>query len=231
MNGVSTKVMMAGGAEKSLPARKGSSKVGGKHRKAVSKQLLSEGVDLDRLLKVAAQLKELGVEPNALLDQALEDMASNDAPAQGGLTRAELGELAAGGAKERASVVDILRARSDTASEYKKLYGESLTTKEAGDRLGVSPSRIRQLVLTGKLYAIGTQQDRRLPLFQFDSNGPLPNLPMLLEIVRDWHPLAVHRFFTSASEELIGPDGQPYTPAQWLVSGGDPKMVIELAEV
>jgi hypothetical protein len=71
----------------------------------------------------------------------------------------------------------------------------------------------------------------RLPAWQFAGSGVLPGLETVLaEIPSDQPALVVAAFMTTLQEDLRV-DGKPATPRDWLLAGGDPRRVADLASV
>jgi hypothetical protein len=114
-------------------------------------------------------------------------------------------------------------------AEYARLLESSYTVEEAAALLRVNASRVRQR-LTGPprtLYGIKVGGAWRLPRFQFDARGGL--VPGIDRVVRalpdDVHPVALHRWLVTPSDELAGGDGAPIAPLDWLRTGSDPAAV------
>lgn len=121
---------------------------------------------------------------------------------------------------------------AQTAAEYAALMETSLAAGETARRLGVDPSRVRQLLSARKIYGLQVKGSWRVPQFQFDSGDRL--LPGLEEVVpnlpKTLHPVAVYRWFTSPNPDLL-PEGQdePLSPRDWLLAGYSPRVPAELA--
>ena len=127
---------------------------------------------------------------------------------------------------ERAGAPDPLL---DYATCFAALLDTSLTPTEAALRLGVTPTRVRQLISDGALYAFRVDRNLRIPLFQFQGNGLLPNLaPVNAALTSDLDPVSVWRWFSAPDPELETEAG-PLSPLSWLKSGRDPEVVIAIA--
>lgn len=118
------------------------------------------------------------------------------------------------------------------AAAYAAILATSLTVQQAAQKLGVDPSRIRHRLADRTLYGIRLPSGWRIPSFQF-TDGQL--VPGVAEVIRclpeDLHPLVVYNWFTSPKADLVvGDEETPVTPIEWLMLGGDPKTVSELAE-
>jgi hypothetical protein len=97
------------------------------------------------------------------------------------------------------------------------------------DRLGVNRSRISQRVAERSLYAVTDDDGRWFPAWQFDGTRTITGLRTVLTVLDpQLHPLTVTHFFLTASAELEL-DGQPTSPRDWLITGGDPAAVAVLA--
>jgi hypothetical protein len=125
---------------------------------------------------------------------------------------------------------------AESAARFVALLKGSLDVKDAAAVLGVNESRVRQrIVRDGTLYALKPEGSWLLPRFQFAEKrdgslgGELPGLRRVLPgLDRRLHPLAVHNWFTSPNADLVV-DGERLSPRAWLLSGGDPEPVAELA--
>ncbi len=146
------------------------------------------------------------------------------------LTQEEVGALERGGVS-----VDVSEPGEDplelAAAKYTALLAQSLTVSEAAKMLGVNPSRVRQRLAGRTLYGIRQRSGWRLPAFQFERGRPLPGIELVLpRLDTTLHPLSVYNWFTSPDPDLvIGPDELPVSPRDWLLSGGDPSVVAEIA--
>lgn len=117
-------------------------------------------------------------------------------------------------------------------ADYAALLETALTTKEAAERLGVQPSRVRQRLGEGTLYGIRVDSEWRLPAFQFTDGGALPGVEEVLSrLDRDVvHPVALYRWFTSPSSDLYAQDlDVELSPRQWLASGRPAEPVARIA--
>lgn len=126
----------------------------------------------------------------------------------------------------------MLRQAFRSASLHAASLASAIPLATAAKRLGVSDSRLRQRILEGTLVSLrerGTQA-HRIPLFQLTDTGELPGLRTVLGAVRDDAPtLAICGFFSTPQPDLEAEEGEALTPVEWLMSGGDPAPVAELA--
>jgi excisionase family DNA binding protein len=152
-----------------------------------------------------------------------------------------LGELSPGEAEAMGEGgLDLSPPSSDepdplavTASRYAALLASSLTTREAAGLLSVSEGRVRQRLKHGTLYAVKAGRENRLPAFQFEGGGEVPGLGTVVRALRPGaHPVAVLNFFVNPNQDLYldEEEGRPVSPRDWLLSGGDPKVLAPLAK-
>lgn len=107
---------------------------------------------------------------------------------------------------------------------------ESLSVAQAAKLLMVDGSRVRHRVRDQALYAFKIGGGLRLPTWQFHRHDSLPGLrAVLAALPADLHPLEVAGFMTSADIDLTV-DHEPTSPRDWLLDGGDLRVVVELLE-
>lgn len=122
---------------------------------------------------------------------------------------------------------------SGTAARYVALLASALTTREAAEVLEVGESRVRQRLGEGTLYGVKAGRENRLPAFQFEGGKEVPGIAQVLERVdRSLHPVAVLNWFMLPNPDLFldEEEARPVSPRYWLLSGGDPEVVVHLAE-
>lgn len=111
-----------------------------------------------------------------------------------------------------------------TLAEVTAVTGTALTAKEAGARIGLTDSRVRQLIRQRRLWAYtpGDGGARLLPAAQFTDSAVVPHLSRVLPAVpTDLHPVAFHRLLTVAQPDLRL-DGAPVSLVDWVAaSNGD----------
>lgn len=117
------------------------------------------------------------------------------------------------------------------AAEYAELISSAYSAREVSERLGVSSSRVRQLVGLRRLYAIDCSGGRKFPRFQFGPEGLLPASERILGAIRpDAHPIAIRRFFMQPTEDLRSDVlDEPLCPRDWLLLGNSPDVLLPLA--
>ena len=131
--------------------------------------------------------------------------------------------------------VDVAQAVKNNAAviagEYGQMVSTALSQKETAERIGVSPSRIRQRIDSGTLYALDTPNGRVCPLFQFDGASTIPGLEKVLKVIgEEAHPVVVQRFILQANPDLISNVAkEALSPRDWLIVGHDVNAVVILA--
>jgi excisionase family DNA binding protein len=120
-----------------------------------------------------------------------------------------------------------------TAARYVALLASALTTREAAEMLEVGESRVRQRLGEGTLYGVKAGRENRLPAFQFEGGREVPRIAQVLKRVdRSLHPVAVLNWFMLPNPDLLldEEEARPVSPRQWLLSGGDPEVLVHLVE-
>lgn len=150
----------------------------------------------------------------------------------GQFTSSELGELAEAGA-DLTPLSFGSGAGARTAGSYTLLLATACTVSTVAQRLRVDESRVRQRLAEGSLHGVKVGRSWRLPAWQFVGehgvHGTLPGLDIVLPRVPEGlHPVAVWRWMSTATGDLEL-DGEPTSPGDWLLAGGDPRRVAELA--
>lgn len=83
------------------------------------------------------------------------------------------------------------------AAEQRAVRRASITVSEAAERLGVTPGRLRQLIARRAIYAFREGRRWLVPEWQFDEDGLIPGLGLLVaSLDRSLDPVAVTRFVT-----------------------------------
>lgn len=144
------------------------------------------------------------------------------------LTAAETAELRKGGLSPTRNREARDRVRVRTATDTVALLATSLTTAEAAKRLGVDPSRIRQLLSERRLLATKDGGEWRLLALQFTDDRMIPNIGAVIESLPAGMPVLAAANWLATPEPDLEIGGRPATPIDWLRSGGDPGRVVEL---
>jgi len=119
--------------------------------------------------------------------------------------------------------------RARTVAEQAVLRDTALSVQQSAEHIGVDTSRIRHRIGEHRLLGWKDRGGWRLPAWQFGESDVLPGL----EVVLPWLPadqpaLVLANFMTTPQEDLeIGE--RPVSPREWLLAGGDPQRVAELA--
>jgi hypothetical protein len=108
-----------------------------------------------------------------------------------------------------------------------QLLAGSLSRSEAALALGVTPSRVSQLIAKRQLWSFTLGGRQRLPRWQITPEGAvLPGLAVIVpRIPRGLVPLAVEGFMLAEQPEF---DGR--TAVGFLLAGGEPELVAGLLE-
>ncbi|MCP2202703.1 DNA-binding protein [Lentzea flava] len=123
------------------------------------------------------------------------------------------------------------RPRTRTVVAHAVLRDSALTVAEAARQLQVDTSRIRHRLGVGRLVGWKDRGSWRLPAWQFAGTGVLPGLETVLAAVPSDQPALVVAAFMTTLQEDLPVDGKPATPRDWLLAGGDPRRVADLASV
>jgi excisionase family DNA binding protein len=120
-----------------------------------------------------------------------------------------------------------------TVARYAAMLATALTTKEVAGLLGTGESRVRQRLKEKTLYGVKVGRENRLPAFQFEGDKEVPGIGRVLRHVdRSLHPVALSNWFILPSPDLYLDEEEERTvsPREWLLSGGDPQVLLPLAE-
>jgi excisionase family DNA binding protein len=120
-----------------------------------------------------------------------------------------------------------------TAAKYAALLATALTTGEAAGLLGTGESRVRQRLREKTLYGVKAGRENRIPTFQFEGGGEVQGMGEVLRHVdRSVHPVALINWFTLPNPDLhLDKEVErAVSPREWLLSGGDPQVLVPLAE-
>ena len=168
---------------------------------------------------------------NAALQQAIESLRRTlYAPSINELTPQEVALLRQAGAD-----IDEHPDRDDPMKTYVAAFAAILATgllpAQAATRLGgITQVRVRQMIREGTLYAVRVDSRWKIPAFQFDRDGLVPNIGIVNAVVpRTLDAVSVLRWYTTPDAGLETPDGRTLSPLAWLRSGMDPAPVVEIA--
>lgn len=148
-----------------------------------------------------------------------------------GLSVAEQNALVAAGLRlERTSGRDLV---AESAVRFAALVENSLTAEQVAQQIGMTASRVRQLIATRELYSFRLDGKRLVPDFQIRDGRIIPNLVEVNQAIPETlHPLGVYNFYHLDNVDLYIDDEQEvlYTPLNWLAEGRDPAPVVFIAE-
>lgn len=203
----------------------------GEDWRPVADDLLRYGLEL--LLKRESRLERTaaryGVEAEALLaslEQSVVDVTDQSA----GIPEAELNALREAGINLEGSVTDPSGAAQVALGllRSRQFRDEALTAAQAAKKLGVTDGRVRQMVAANSVVTIPNGDGYLLPAWQIVAGRLLPGLDGVIEVAGDVHPLTLAGFMTRPDVDLEI-EGQPATPVQWLLAGGEGERVADLA--
>ena len=168
---------------------------------------------------------------NAALQHAIASLRRTlYGPSVNELTASELAVLRQAGVD-----LDDHPDRDDPLATYVTAFGAILATcltpAEAAARLGgITQVRVRQMIREGALYAVRIENRWRIPVFQLDRDGLVPNVGLVNAAVPNTlDPVSVLRWYTAPDSQLETADGRALSPLQWLKAGLPPQPVIEIA--
>jgi hypothetical protein len=110
------------------------------------------------------------------------------------------------------------------------LVESALTLVETSRITGLSVADLRDRLEEGRLLGVWCEGHHwRVLAFQVTLKGLLPSLDDILgRVPDDIDPLAVYAFFTTPQPTMLR-RGRMTSPVEWLSSGADPAVVVELA--
>lgn len=126
---------------------------------------------------------------------------------------------------------DEVDSRARTVAAQAVLRDSALSVTDAAAMLGVDTSRIRHRLAAGRLIGWKDRGGWRLPAWQFTGSGVLPGLESVLAAIPDDQPPLVVAAFMTTPQVDLPISGRPATPRQWLLAGGAPERVAQLAQV
>lgn len=167
-----------------------------------------------------------------LVGEALREVRVNDRHVGGSadFTGRDVAELRASGfAPDTASSGAYRKATERTVAKMTALLTDSVSVDRVAKRLGVHPSRIRQLLVERSLYGIKSGSEWRIPSFQFVGERLVNNLgPVIRATPERLHPIALQNWFTRP-DQALSIDDTAFSPRDWLESGGDPGRAAAIA--
>lgn len=170
-----------------------------------------------------------GLAAEALLNALAESVVDVSDPSAG-LPEAELEALHAAGISLEGSPTDPTGAGQVARglARSQQFREEALTVAKAAKKLKVSDGRVRQLIAAGSVMSIPNGEGAHLlPAWQFAGDRLLPGLDEVTKAAAGLHPLTLAGFM-ARSDVDFEIEGEPVSPIEWLVAGGDPTVVAGL---
>jgi len=121
---------------------------------------------------------------------------------------------------------------AETAVKYAAIVKRSMTSEAVSEKLGLSPSRVRQMISDRSLYSFLIGRNRYIPDFQFAGDEPVPNIARVNRALgADMHPVEVYNWYRLPNVDLFVDDDvdQTVSPLEWLKAGRDVERVVFLA--
>lgn len=123
---------------------------------------------------------------------------------------------------------------AETAAKFAALISSSLTTSEAGKRLGQRPGRIRQMIAERRLYSILLEGRRYIPIFQFleDGHHLVPTIGRVnASLDPELHPVEVFNWYIRPNPDLFVDEDieKTVSPLDGLKAGLPVEVVVRLA--
>jgi hypothetical protein len=115
------------------------------------------------------------------------------------------------------------------ATEFAAILATSLTPVAVGERLKVTPVRVRQLIRQHALFAIRVDSRWQVPIFQFDGDVLVPNIGRVNARLAELDAVSVMRWYTEKDPELEDSNGRIMTPLEWLKAGRGVEELIKIA--
>ena len=119
--------------------------------------------------------------------------------------------------------------RARTVAQHAVLRDTALSVNQAADRVGVDSSRIRHRIGAGRLIGWKDRGGWRLPAWQFTDTDVLPGLETVLAAMPSDQPALVLANFMTTPQEDFELEDRPVSPREWLMAGGSPQRVADLA--
>lgn len=116
------------------------------------------------------------------------------------------------------------------AAEFAAILATSLSVAEASKRLGAVPAvHVRQLIADRTLFALRSGGRWRIPVFQFQATGLVPNVGIVNAALSPTiDAVSVIRWYRTPDPELTTSNGA-LCPLDWLKLGLNPVAVAKIA--
>jgi len=145
------------------------------------------------------------------------------------LTTSDVEQLRAGGLRPSADLAAYHQVRARTAAQTAALLASSMSVGQVAERLGVDPSRVRQMLAERALLAVKEGGEWRVLDLQFGDRRLVPNIGAVARAIPQGLPLVGVANWLTAPEPDLEVAGTPVSPIDWLSGGGDPGPVVDLA--
>jgi excisionase family DNA binding protein len=195
---------------------------------------MSKTIDFERALEQALADGDVRMDPGGfmrLITEALLAVRGTRPPTDPArqLTETEAAELRRGGLAPSADQGAFERVRARTAADMAALLADALSTADAASRMGVDPSRVRQLLAERRLLATRDGGEWRVLDVQFTDEGLVPNIGAVVSALPEGLPPLAAAIWLRTPEPDLEVAGEPVSPIAWLSAGGDPERVRPLA--
>ena len=122
---------------------------------------------------------------------------------------------------------------AETVVKFAAIVKRSRSTKEVSKRLGLAPSRVRQMIANRSLYSFLIEGNRYIPDFQFGADGRLvPNITRVNKALNPrMHPVEVFNWYHLPNVDLFLNDDidDIVSPLDWLKGGQAVEQLLFLA--
>ena len=121
---------------------------------------------------------------------------------------------------------------AQTAVKYAAIVKRSLSSKAVSEKLGLAPSRVRQMISDRSLYSFLIDRNRYIPDFQFEGDALVPNIARVNRTLSpNMHPVEVYNWYHLPHVDLFLSEDvdQTVSPLDWLKGGQDVERVVFLA--
>jgi excisionase family DNA binding protein len=145
------------------------------------------------------------------------------------LAESDIEQLRAGGMDPSVALGAYDRVRARTAAQTVALLTSSLTVAEAAKRLGVSPSRVRQMLAERSLLGVKDGGEWHVLELQFQERRLVPNIGAVARAMPAGLALVgIANWLTTPEPDLEIGDTS-VSPLEWLSAGGAADRVAALA--
>ena len=108
---------------------------------------------------------------------------------------------------------------------YSNLLANSISTEQCSEMLNVNPSRLRQKIRDGTIWAIKDGNSWKIPSIQFSDGRQVVGLDKVFPSLSSDHPLSVYGLLTTYQ-----PDFDNMNMVEWLITTGDVGPALDAVE-